>query len=140
MGFESQEGQRPVPAKETQLTDAVYEQLRHAMAGDAAGFTAIYRDYLADARQTLRALRMCVKARHVGEVRAKAHYMRSSSLVLGAQGVARHAASLEQAAIAGQTERFGDLLKKTERAVNGIQLELYRRLGSGVLPADETAA
>ena len=132
--------QRPVPVKETQLTDAVYEQLRHAMAGDAAGFTAIYRDYLADARQTLRALRMCVKARHVGEVRAKAHYMRSSSLVLGAQGVARHAASLEQAAIAGQTERFGDLLKKTERAVNGIQLELYRRLGSGVLPADQTAA
>ena len=129
-----------MPAKETQLTDAVFEQLRHAMAADAAGFTAIYRDYLADARQTLRALRMCVKARHVGEVRAKAHYMRSSSLVLGAQGVARHAASLEQAAIAGQTERFGDLLKKTERAVNGIQLELYRRLGSGVLPADETAA
>ena len=132
--------QRPVPVKETQLTDAVFEQLRHAMAADAAGFTAIYRDYLADARQTLRALRACVKARRVEEVRAKAHYMRSSSLVLGAHGVARHAASLEQAAIAGQTERFGDLLKKTERAVNGIQLELYRRLGSGVLPADKTAA
>jgi len=44
------------------------------------------------------------------------------------------------AAVAGQAERFGDLLKKTERAVNGIQLELYRRLGSGVLPADQTAA
>ena len=129
-----------MPKKETQLTEAVFEQLRHAMAGNAAGFTAIYRDYLADARQTLRALRACVKARQVEDVRAKAHYMRSSSLVLGAQGVARYAASLEEAAIAGQAEQFDDWLKKTERAVNGIQLELYRRLGSGVLPADKTAA
>jgi len=129
-----------VPVKETLLTDAVFEQLRHAMAADAAGFTAIYRDYLADARQTLRTLRACAKARQIGEVRAKAHYMRSSSLVLGAQAVARYAASLEEAAIAGQAERFDDLVKKTERAVDRIQLELYRRLGSGVLPADETAA
>jgi HPt (histidine-containing phosphotransfer) domain-containing protein len=129
-----------VPVKETHLADAVYEQLRHAMAADPAGFTALYRDYLADAHQSLRLLRESVQARNIEKVRAKAHYLRSGSLVLGAPAVAHGAAMLEEAAIAGDAGSFDVLLKKIEMAVNAIQAELSERLGESVLPAEETKA
>ncbi len=128
-----------MPVKETHLTNAVYEQLRQAMAADPAGFTALYQDYLADARETLSILRESVQARHIENVRAKAHYLRSGSLVLGAADVARGAAMLEEAAIAGDSGSFEVLLEKIEMAVNATQAELSERLESGAPPADETA-
>ena len=129
-----------MPVKETHLTEAVYEQLRHAMAADPAGFTALYRDYLADARQSLRLLRESIQDRHIESVRAKAHYLRSGSLVLGAPDVARGAAMLEEAAIAGDSGSFDVLLETIETAVNNTQAELSERLGNSVLPVDETGA
>lgn len=128
-----------MPVKETHLTEAVYEQLRHAMAADPGGFTALYRDYLADAQQSVRMLHESVEAHHIENVRAKAHYLRSGSLVLGAPDVARGAAMLEEAATAGDASSFAVLLEKIETAVNATQAELSERLGSGVVPADETA-
>jgi HPt (histidine-containing phosphotransfer) domain-containing protein len=109
------------------------------MAADPAGFTALYQDYLADARETLSILRESVQARHIENVRAKAHYLRSGSLVLGAADVARGAAMLEEAAIAGDSGSFEVLLEKIEMAVNATQAELSERLESGAPPADETA-
>ncbi len=126
--------------RETHLAEAVYEQLRHAMAADPAGFTALYRDYLADAHQSLRLLRENVQTRHIENVRAKAHYLRSGSLVLGASDVAHGAAALEEAAIAGDAGNFDALLERIDMAVRTTQAELSERLGSSVLPADETAA
>ena len=109
------------------------------MAADPEGFTALYRDYLTDARQSLRLLHESVEARHIENVRAKAHYLRSGSLVLGAPDVARGAAMLEEAAKAGDASSFDALLEKIEMAVNGTQAELSGRLGSNVIPPDETA-
>ena len=129
-----------MPVKETYLSDAVFDQLRRAMAADPAGLTALYRDFLVDARQSLHALRQSLGAGQVEEVRAKAHYLRSGSLMLGAQEVARCAASLEEAAGAGHREQCKGLLEKLETAVSSIQIDLSERLGRGVVPTDETAA
>lgn len=136
----SQSGRRLVPVNETHLTDAVFGQLRQAMASDPVGFTALYRDYLADAWCSLRCIRDSVQARQGADVRAKAHYLRSSSLVLGAQGVARFAGRLEEAALTSDSEQFDVLLDKIKMALDSVQVELAERLGSGVLPADRTAA
>ncbi len=105
------------------------------MAADPEGFAALYHDYLADAHQSLRLLRESVEGRHIENVRAKAHYLRSGSLVLGAPDVARGAAMLEEAATAGDANSFDVLLEKIAKAVDATQSELSERLGSSVIPA-----
>ena len=126
--------------KETVLTAEVFDQLRHAMAADPVGFTELYRDYLADAWQSLQFLRESVQQRQAEAVRAKAHYLKSSSLVLGACVVARYAAMLEQAASATEISEAGNLLNDTQQALHEVQAELKARLGTDVVPAGQTAA
>jgi HPt (histidine-containing phosphotransfer) domain-containing protein len=125
---------------ETALTSAVFDQLRLAMTANPIALAELYRDYLADAWESLQVLRESVQRREVETVRAKSHYLRSSSLVMGAQVVARYAAILEEAAGTSDSQRFGDLLDELARSLKEVQNELAVRLGSGVIPANEPAA
>ena len=130
----------PRPVKETTLQSAVFDQLRAAMTADPAGLAALYRDYLADAWQSFQILRESVLQRKFAKVQERAHYLKSSSLVLGAHGVARHATRLEDAAIAGDFSELGGVLDDMQNTLRDVQLELVDRLGPSVLPAGETAA
>ena len=128
-----------MPETETPLTPEVFDQLQAAMAADRAGFTELYRDYLADAWHTLQLLREAVRQQSPQEAREKAHYLKSSSLVLGARKVARHANKIEELALASELsdERALDRISDALREVQG---ELAQRLGGGVLPAGRSAA
>jgi Hpt domain-containing protein len=127
-----------MPEFETPLIAEVYDQLQQAMAADRAGFTELYRDYLADAWQTLQRLRDAVRQRLREETCARAHYLKSSSLVLGAHRVARHATMLEETARTSDIDE--DALGRIADALREVQAELAVRLGGEVLPAGRTAA
>jgi len=129
-----------MPVKETPLNSAVFDQLRLAMTADPVGLADLYRDYLADAWQSFQILRENVLKRDFATVQARAHYLKSSSLVLGAHCVARYATRLEEVAIAGDFSDTGTGLEEMQRALRDVQLELVDRLGPRVLPAGETAA
>ncbi|HYV74379.1 MAG TPA: Hpt domain-containing protein [Candidatus Binatia bacterium] len=129
-----------MPVEETPLSSAVFDQLRQAMSNDSAGFAALYRDYLTDAWQTFHLLRESVDQRHFENIQAKAHYLKSSSLVLGAPLVARYATEVEQAALAKDLSDAGALLDDTKRALRQVQAELAGRLGKTVIPTNEAAA
>jgi hydroxypyruvate isomerase len=127
-----------MPGTETPLTAEVFDQLRQAMAADSTGFTELYREYLADAWHTLELLREAAPHR-MEEVRQRAHYLKSSSLVLGARIVARLAGTLEEnARTSVSTDK--DALDRIAEALRAVQAELVERLGQGVVPADKTAA
>ena len=129
-----------MPEKETHLSPTVFEQLRIAMTADPAGFTDLYRDYLADARESLALLKTSIENRDVGAVQSRAHYLRSSSLVLGATRVAAEAACLEQAAISGTLVGATKILREAKHRLNQVKAELVEVLGADVVPADKTAA
>jgi HPt (histidine-containing phosphotransfer) domain-containing protein len=129
-----------MPVEETPLSSEVFDQLRQAMSNDSAGFAALYRDYLTDAWQTFHLLRENVDQRHFENVQAKAHYLKSSSLVLGAPLVARYATEVERAALAKDLSDAGALLDDTKRALRQVQAELAGRLGKTVIPTNEAAA
>ena len=129
-----------MPVEETPLSSAVFDQLRQAMSNDSAGFAALYRDYLTDAWQTFHLLRESVDQLHFENVQAKAHYLKSSSLVLGAPLVARYATEVERAALAKDLSDAGALLDDTKRALRQVQAELAGRLGKTVIPTNEAAA
>jgi HPt (histidine-containing phosphotransfer) domain-containing protein len=127
-----------MPGTETPLTAEVFDQLRQAMAADSAGFTELYREYLADAWRTLDLLKEATPHR-VEDIRQRAHYLRSSSLVLGAHKVARLAGMLEDKARTS-VSTDDDALDQIAEALREVQAELAERLGNGVIPADKTAA
>lgn len=129
-----------MPVKETPLTTEVFDQLRQAMEADPAGLTELYREYLTDAWQSLHLLRESVQQRQGEAVGAKAHYLKSSSLVLGARGVARYAARLEEAAKDLEPKEAGRLLRQMQQALREVQTDLSKRLGPGVVPARTRAA
>jgi len=127
-----------MPGTETPLTAEVFDQLQQAMAADKTGFTELYREYLADAWHTLDLLREAVPHR-LEQVRQRAHYLRSSSLVLGAHEVARLTGMLEEKTRTS-VSIDNDALDQIADALRQVQAELAERLGTGVIPADKTAA
>jgi HPt (histidine-containing phosphotransfer) domain-containing protein len=129
-----------MPVNETILASAVYDQLKQAMAADRAGLTELYRDYLANAWNTLRSLREAVQQQNAEVASEKAHYLKGSSLVLGARVVAQRAAALQELALNGDARGAEVGLKQIEQALLELQAELSDRLGAGVIPAGSTAA
>ena len=129
-----------MPVNETPIAAPIFEQLQQAMTCDPAGFTELYRDYLADAWQALQVLREAVKQQQAEEVRAKAHHLKGSSMVLGARLVAQCASALEEMGRNSDVQDAGAMLERTLHALQQVQDELLTRLGAGVVPVDETAA
>lgn len=126
--------------QETHFNPAVFDQLQLAMKGDPEGFTALYRDYLADGWQSLQQLSEFVRQADLEAIRARAHYLKSSSLVLGAIDLAHEAAGIEEAATAGNLNGASRCLQQAERRLREAQAELAERLGAAVVPAGKTAA
>ena len=129
-----------MPENENTLASQVFDQLQQAMVSDPAGFTELYRDYLADAWQMLGRLRDAVKQQQPEEVCAKAHHLKGSSMVLGARAVAQCAAALEEMGHKADVQGASAMLEGTQQALQQVQTELAGRLGAGVVPGDKSAA
>ena len=129
-----------MPVKETALSSATFDQLRLAMATDPVGFATLYRDYLADAWQLLQNLQANVHEREFSTVQPRAHSLKGSSLLFGANVVARHAARFEDAVIATSFGNASTVLEEMQQALRDVQLELVDRLGPDVLPSGETTS
>jgi len=100
----------------------------------------LYRDYLAEARQAFAQLRGALVRTDAEGFRERAHYLRGSSLIVGATVIARCCANLE---LMGRNSDFRDavrLLDQTSAALEAIEIELARRLGPAVIPAEGSAA
>jgi HPt (histidine-containing phosphotransfer) domain-containing protein len=105
------------------------------MASDPDGFCELYRDYLADARQTLNYLIFACDKQNGEELRFKAHYLKSSSLILGISPVAQLCAELQEA---GRTSDFAperQKLQELDTLLSRVQGELQKKLGPQVVPA-----
>jgi HPt (histidine-containing phosphotransfer) domain-containing protein len=129
-----------MPVNETVLASEVYDRLQEAMAANRADFTELYRDYLSDAWQTLRVLTEAVQQNQMGVVGSKAHYLKSSSLVLGARVVAQRAAVLEELGRNSEITGAGAALERASQALQEVQKELSERLGAEVVPKGQAVA
>ncbi len=128
-----------MPGTETPLTSEVFDQLQRAMAADRTGLTELYRDYLADAWETVRFMRETIQRPHQPEeIRQKAHCLKGSSLVLGARAVARQASILEESTRESAATDAGTLDNIVD-AIRAVETELAARLGVEVIPG-RTAA
>ena len=87
------------PVNIDSLAPDVFERLQKAAAADPEELAALCRDYLAEARRTLAHLRSALAQKDATRFRDRAHYLRGSSLVIGATAVARCCASWNRWAV-----------------------------------------
>lgn len=112
-----------------------YDRLQKAMAADPTGFCELYRDYLADAWQSLSQLRLACDQMLSADLASKAHYLKSSSLVLGVRPIAQECAELEQLGRGADFSTASRKLEAVRELLTQVQDELQSRLGPQVVPS-----
>jgi HPt (histidine-containing phosphotransfer) domain-containing protein len=125
---------------ENSIAPGVFDRLRQATAADPASVAELYRDYLADARSALLQLGNALRRKQAEEFRSRAHYVKGSSLILGANLVAQYCATLEEMGRQSEFSGAQQLLDKTAAAIDRVEAELLRRLGPAAAPAKGSAA
>lgn len=128
------------PLTNDPIASDVFQRLQKAATADPAELAGLCRDYLAEARQTLAQLSSALDQNDPVQVRDRAHYLRGSSLVIGATVVARCCASLEQMGRDSELQDAAPLLDQTATALDAVQAELAKRLGQSVVPVEGSAA
>jgi HPt (histidine-containing phosphotransfer) domain-containing protein len=118
----------------------VFDRLQKAAAADPEELAGLCRDYLAEARRTVAHLHSALVQKDAGRFRDRAHYLRGSSLMLGAAAVARCCAALELMGRDSQLHDAAALLDQASKALDAVQAELARRLGQSVVPVEGSAA
>ena len=125
---------------EEPIAPNVFDRLRIAAAANPDELSDLCRDYLAEARRTVEHLRSALAQQDARRVRDRAHYLRGSSLVLGATVVARCCSALEERGRNSELRDAAPLLDQISAALEAVQTELAHRLGESVIPVDGSAA
>ena len=113
----------------------VLDRLRRATAANPGELVDLYQEYVNQARHTLVGLRDAVKRQQSEEVRNHAHYLKGSSLIMGARVVARHCSVLEEVREDGNFHAAAELVQQIGGAIDDVEICLTRRIGLGVSPA-----
>ena len=129
-----------MPVTDESLAPDVFDRLQEAASADPEELAALCRGYLAEARRTVAHLHSALLQQDPGRFRDRAHYLRGSSLVIGATAVARCCAALEQLGRDSQLHDAAPLLDEASKALDAVQVELARRLGQSVVPLEGSVA
>jgi HPt (histidine-containing phosphotransfer) domain-containing protein len=98
------------------------------------------RDYVVEARLTLAQLRAAIEGNDSGAVRERAHYLKGSSMMLGAQQLSQACAVLEQMGCDAKLAEAGSALQAALAALKEVEAELTEIVGPTALPAEGSAA
>ena len=122
------------------IVSEVFDRLRQATAKDPSVLLELCNEYLAEARATVRQLREAVTSQDAGSIRERAHYLKGSSLMIGAQDLSQQCAALEKM---GRDSNLGEAKETLEQAIvalDAVENELRKELGPAVRPAEGSAA
>jgi len=122
------------------LAREIFDRLRQATAANPAVLAELCGEYLAEARSTVANLQKSLAQRDAAEVRERAHYLKGSSLMIGARDLAQCCGRLEQMGRDSELDTAGPVLDQVVAALKAVEDELNRELGSVALPSEGSAA
>ena len=122
------------------LAREVFDRLRQATGGSAGVLEELCRDYVTEARATLGQLRQALAERNASEFREHAHYLKGSSMMIGAKTLAQCCAALEQMGRDSSLDNAAPMLELACAALRSVEAELTKELGPTALPSREAAA
>ncbi len=123
----------PVIARE------IFERLRQSTAGDPGVLSDLCRDYIAEARITIEQLQRALNDGNAGDFRERAHYLKGSSMMMGARRLSQCCATLEALGRDGQLSAAEAVLKQAIAALREVEADLSQDLGPMVLPEEGSA-
>ncbi len=118
----------------------VFERLRQATAKDPAVLIDLCREYIEESRKTLSQLRDAFLAKDAKAFRERAHYLKGSSLMVGASRLAQCCAILERMGRDSDFRGAEPMLEDTLAALREVEMRLTEEVGPAVLPAEGSAA
>ena len=122
------------------ITTAVFERLRQATASNPEVLAELCRDYIFEARATISQIRDALEHGDAAQLRERAHYLKGSSMMIGAQQLSGHCGALEQMGRDSQLATAGAELERTVAALKSVESELEQEFGPAVLPQEGSAA
>lgn len=122
------------------IASDAFERLRQMTASRPVELVEICREFLSEAGKTLAQLRNAFTLKQAEELSNRAHYLKGSSLILGAIGVTRCCASLEAMGKMGNWSEAEAELEQLSAALQAVEQEYVKVLGPGVLPGRGPAA
>ena len=117
----------------------VFSRLQQATASQPGQLVELCREYLTEARQTLAQLRKAFTLKQADKLRNRAHYLRGSSMLVGATRVTQRCASLEAMGKNAEFSQTEQELDEMSAALDAVEQELVKMLGPEVHPAKGSA-
>lgn len=125
---------------ESPLILSTFDRLRQATAKDPAVLTELCRDYITEARTALAQLHEALASKDATVLRDRAHYLKGSSMMIGANVLSQCCATLERMGRDSDFAATEQMLEQVEIALAEVELELTKQVGPAVLPAEGSAA
>ena len=125
---------------ETVLAREVFDRLRQATAGDSGVLAELCREYVGEARATIVNLRTALSEGNAAEFRERAHYLKGSSMMIGAKHLSQYCATLEEMGKRSDLTAAPPVVEQAAAALRAVEEELTRDLGPVALPAEGSAA
>jgi HPt (histidine-containing phosphotransfer) domain-containing protein len=122
------------------LNRDIFARLQQATAGQPDVLAELCRDYLADARRAVAQLREALSKGDAPMVRDRAHYLKGSSMMLGAQEVSQGCAALEEMGRDSNLTEAAPALESVITALKNVEAVLTEVVGPAALPAEGSAA
>jgi HPt (histidine-containing phosphotransfer) domain-containing protein len=117
-----------------------FNRLRQMTASRPAELVEICHEFLNEAQRTLAHLRNAFTLKQAEELRNRAHYLKGSSMIVGAVGVTQCCTSLEAMGKKGNLNEAEPVLEQLSGALKAVEQEFVKILGPEVLPVEESAA
>ena len=125
---------------ESPLAPAVFDRLRQATAKDPSVLAELCREYLTEARGALAQIHEALRSKDAGMLRDRAHYVKGSSMMIGATVLSQYCAALEKMGRDADFTASEETLQQAEGASAEVEHELTRQVGPDVVPAEGSAA
>ncbi len=122
------------------IASDAFERLQDMLASSPEKIVELCREYLAEAQKTLAQLRNAYTLKQADQMRNKAHYLKGSSLLLGAIVVTQCCTRLEEMGKKGDLTEAEPMLDQLSAALNAAEQEYAKMLGPDVLPARGSVA
>ncbi len=122
------------------LAREIFEQLRQATAKNPEVLAELCRDYVIEARAAIAQIRDALAQADVRQLRERAHYLKGSSMMIGARELSRCCAALEQMGRVSELAEAAPHVEQAIAALKAVEAELALEFGPVVLPEEGSAA
>jgi len=124
----------PVIAKD------IFDRLRQAAAKTPGVLEELCREFVVEARAAIVQIRTALSESNAEEMRNRAHYLKGSSMIMGARVLSQCCAKLESMGRVADLGAADAEVDHASAALEAVEAELSRELGPSALPQEGSAA